>query len=354
MVLVTDQVLLQRLKEQRDFLSSELSEYELGKTHFAYKIAQTLRIIFHRTESSSPILPDLAYKYGYQFMLKGRNPPPRGKAVFYAGFTMSLGGRNRESILRNPLLVSKKFEEHWDEVVYFDAVAQYKRSQFILWAANKLGGAHVDPVIPRELEEILEEKTRIKTSYGEESIINHVVYEMGVHVITALDQLIPYLKSKIAEQTKYEVNKDSLMTYIKGSDEVRYWNNLLRTDKEIGHRVDPDNWGNLFRDVRIADFLGLKSIQDIDSTLRSARGWGEVFLKRLYIDKFAREKSQPQFVSTVVNGVVTYLMLASNAEKLDETKLSKDFGFGDAEHARHFLELARDAKQERQLEQLRG
>ena len=344
MVLVTDQVLLQRLKEQRDFLSSELSEYESGKTHFAYKIAATLRTIFHRTESSSPILPDLAYKHGYPFMLKGRSPPPRGKVVFYAGFAMSLGVRNRESILSDPLLVSKKFEEYWDEVVYFDAVAQYKRSQFILWAANKLGGAHVDPMIPRELEEILEEKTRIKTPYGEESIINHVVYEMGVHVTAVLDQLIPYLESKIAEQTKCEVNKDSLMTYIKGSDEVQYWNNFLRTDKEIGHRVDSDDWGNLHRDVRIANFLGLKSIQDIDSTLRSAHGWGEVFLKRFYIDEFAKNKSRPSDVSTVVNGVVTYLMLASNAEKLDETKLSKDFGFGDAEYARHFLELACDAK----------
>jgi len=118
MVLVTDKVLLQRLKEQRDFLASELSEYESGKTHFSYKIATTLRIIFHRTKTSSPILPDLAYKYGYPFMLKGRNPPPRGKAVFYAGFVTSVGVRDRKSTLNslnNPLLVSKKFEEYWDE-----------------------------------------------------------------------------------------------------------------------------------------------------------------------------------------------------------------------------------------------
>ena len=88
MTKVTDKDLLQRLKEQRDFLDSELSEYERGKKHFAYKIAATLRTIFHKTEMSSPLLPDLAAKYGYRFELKGGNPPAPKEDVYYIGFSL--------------------------------------------------------------------------------------------------------------------------------------------------------------------------------------------------------------------------------------------------------------------------
>lgn len=142
-----------------------------------------------------------------------------------------------------------------------------------------------------------------------------------------------------------EVNVDSLKAYIEASSEVQYWNDFMRTDREIGHQVNSNDWGDLSRDVRIAHFLGLKYIKNIDSTLKGARGWGEIFFRRFFVDFFAMYHVRPRVVTTVVNGVVTLLMLASNAEKLDEEKLSKDFGFGDVNYARYFLELANAVKQ---------
>ena len=61
---ITDVGYLTRLREQRDFLQSEIKEYGNGQAHFAYKIASTLRTIFHKTSESKPILPDLAERYG--------------------------------------------------------------------------------------------------------------------------------------------------------------------------------------------------------------------------------------------------------------------------------------------------
>jgi hypothetical protein len=196
MATITDKELLEKLIQQEDFLRSEVSEYQSGKTHFAYKIAATLRTIFHKTTMSSPILPDLANKYGCPFMLRGRIPPKN--AILYLGFVF---GTNKDPaiILSAPTLVPMTFADCWNSVVYIDPVAAYTRSQLVLWAANKLGGAHVDPKIPPKLVHLVgsEGPRLVSQAYGEETIINPVVYEMALFVLEALKTLIPCLKSKI-------------------------------------------------------------------------------------------------------------------------------------------------------------
>lgn len=143
---------------------------------------------------------------------------------------------------------------------------------------------------------------------------------------------------------RIEINVDSLRAYVETSAEVKYWNDFLRTDPEIGHRVSVDDWGDLSRDVRLAKFFGLTHIQDIDSVLKAARGWGEVFFKRFYLDKVTMHGNAPQGVSTVVNGTIGYLILASNADKLDANTLSLRFGYGDPRYAQRILELALESK----------
>ncbi len=147
-----------------------------------------------------------------------------------------------------------------------------------------------------------------------------------------LDDLINDVRSQIGQyrdelakgNTRIEINVDSLRTYIQNSTEPRYWAQFLR--ETTGQRVDENDWGDLSRDVRIANYFDLHSIDALDTLLKNARGWGETFFVEYYRDYFKRQKVTPDKVSTVINGPVTMLMIASYAEKISADILDKDFG----------------------------
>jgi len=150
-----------------------------------------------------------------------------------------------------------------------------------------------------------------------------------------------YRDSLARGQRKIEINVNSLKTYIETSTEVGYWNNFLRTDPDIGHRVE--TWGDLSRDVRMAEFCGLQSIEDIDSTLKQARGWGEEFFRRYYKSYLAKHGVRRDKVMTVVNGVVNMLLIASFADRFDALSLTRDFGYGTT----MILDVAREVRDRR-------
>jgi len=190
--LLTDKEYLNQLKIQFSFLQSDLKEYELGKKDFAIKIATTLRTIFHKTGSSNPILPDLAERNGIKIYFKGKRVDIDEYVVLYIGFTIG----NKIPSLDAPFLLNKTFSEYWNEIVYAEGKVRYTRKQLVLWAANKLGGAHVDPEIPDNLFHIINGSVKlISKNFGEEIIINQVVYEMALQVIKILDDLIPKLEN---------------------------------------------------------------------------------------------------------------------------------------------------------------
>lgn len=185
---ITDIEYLNQLKIQLSFLKADLEKYEGGEKNFTLKIATTLRTIFHDSSTSKAILPGLAEKYGIPIYFKGRNPQIDQYVTLYIGFTVG----NKKPLFDTPFLVNKNFPEYWNEIVYLEGKIKYIRRQIILWAANKLGGAHFDPEIPDDLLHIIDGSVRlISNKYGEETIINQVVYEMALQVVIILEKLIP-------------------------------------------------------------------------------------------------------------------------------------------------------------------
>jgi hypothetical protein len=192
---LTDKDYLKQLRSQIDFLKSDIEEYMNGKEHFALKIASTIRTLFYKSKMSTPILPDLPKKYGLTIRFKGRDQSKIDSyVVLYTGFTIG----NKTPRFDAPFLIDKEFDEYWDEIVYIEGKIRYTRSQLIMWAANKLGGSHVDPKIPPELLHLVNGTIKLVSSrYGEESIINQVTYEMAVQVLMILNDLFPKLEEKI-------------------------------------------------------------------------------------------------------------------------------------------------------------
>jgi len=117
-----------------------------------------------------------------------------------------------------------------------------------------------------------------------------------------------------------ELNIDSLKAYIDKSDVVKYWQEIIRNEPQ--HKVE--SWGDLSRDIRIANYIGLSTVQEIDNLLINAKGWGEEFLKKYYEKHF--EKNKNRKATTVLNGVVTWLMIATYIEKFPKDILEKEYG----------------------------
>jgi hypothetical protein len=195
MAQLTDKGYLHQLKWQRDFLSSDLAQYELGKAHFAFRIAGTLRTVFYRGKNSTPILPDLAERYGLRLSFKGhRKQETDYKPMMHLRFQSG----NLKPNFDAPFLVTMDFQEYWNETICVLDGDQYTRQETVCAAANKLGGAHVDPKIPAKLLRIVEGNVMLGSlSHGEEAIITRALYETGYQVLQVLGRLIPELEKRI-------------------------------------------------------------------------------------------------------------------------------------------------------------
>jgi GTP pyrophosphokinase len=133
-----------------------------------------------------------------------------------------------------------------------------------------------------------------------------------------------YKKALSVGDRRIDINVDSLRTYIEQSPEIRYWQDFWA--RAIGIRGE--GIGDLSRDVKIAEFCGLSTMEDINSTLVAAHGWGEEFFSRFYQEYFARYSTNPANVSVVASGVITMLLIGAYIEKFTDKILAEMFGWG--------------------------
>lgn len=127
--------------------------------------------------------------------------------------------------------------------------------------------------------------------------------------------------SRVGNEVSIDV--ESLKIYVESSSEIKYWNEFLRTSS--GQKVE--TWGDLSRDAKLCQYLGITTINEIENILNNARGWGEEFLKSYYKQFFSTYKVHPSDVTTVVNGTMTQLLMAANIEKFNEEILNKEFDY---------------------------
>ncbi len=192
--------LLKHLKEQNDFLISDIDKYVKGQRHFGVKIATSLRTIFHNTAMSKAILPDLAdnYEIPITFRIKHQPKIREDNLTLYLGFSIGSVPMTKD-YFDAPFFINSNFENYWNAMVFKIGSTIYTRKQMILYAANKAGGAHVDPEIPSKFLQLTQDGgiKLISRKYDEEMVFCRVAYETGIQVIFILEDLIPILDSKI-------------------------------------------------------------------------------------------------------------------------------------------------------------
>jgi hypothetical protein len=149
----------------------------------------------HESETSTPILPGLAERHNVRLPFKGHRPELVDEFVtLYVGFQVG----NLKPDFSAPFLVTVDFDKYWNDIIYAEGKIRYTRNQVVLYAANKLGGAHVDPKMPRDLLRIVKGNVILASqSHGEEIILTRAVYETAYQVLQVLDTLIPELEKRI-------------------------------------------------------------------------------------------------------------------------------------------------------------
>lgn len=191
---LNDKDYLKQLKSQLEFLIADFKYYNSGSIHFIYKISATLRTIFHDTDKSQAILPRLADHYSIKCIFRDKVARDDTHTNLYVGF--NLGG---DPDFNAPFYRDVKFQDYWNKTVYIEGKLNYTRKQLVLFAANKLGGSHVDPQIKDKYYHLIDGTIRLKTEkYDEDTVLSRVVYVMVLQTIPLIQNLIPQLESKIA------------------------------------------------------------------------------------------------------------------------------------------------------------
>lgn len=147
------------------FLERSCASFDAGYTEEALRIAVTLRVLFHDTESSTSLLTHLGIKSS-ALVLSTFEPgykENKEDGTFTVAIPVlfnSLGER------RAPLSRARRHEfitvsEWWHEVI---ACTNYKvsRKDVILAAANQDGGAHVDATPDRKTASMIRGNWTIK------------------------------------------------------------------------------------------------------------------------------------------------------------------------------------------------
>ena len=149
------------LTEQIDFLRTSCERFDSGATHEAKRIALSLRVLLHDTKQGSvSLLQQLGLKGKMKLLdtrvRKPSDSTPGSLTLQLMGWPMGMVGMSFGTGTPNyfPMLGQDEalpdawspFPEWWKSDLVISTGGQtFSRSHFVVGAANKEGGAHVDP-----------------------------------------------------------------------------------------------------------------------------------------------------------------------------------------------------------------
>jgi hypothetical protein len=150
----------QQLAKQLGFLERSCASYDAGFHDEAIRIAVVARVLAHDTRSSVSLL---TYMHAGDLLLRSTCPIISDQMVMFAGgladaeIAFENGQIKHTKYVPNfgtksPLNQFLPWKEWWVQKIYRLAIGDITRRDIVLGAANKDGGAHVDPAITSEYE----------------------------------------------------------------------------------------------------------------------------------------------------------------------------------------------------------
>ncbi|MBW8327933.1 MAG: hypothetical protein K0M48_01830 [Thiobacillus sp.] len=153
-------VLLTQLKKQLGFIERSCASFDAGFYDEAIRIAVSIRILIHDTKNSTSLLSHLGAK---GMSLRTTCPLIDDRVIMFSGglcltqVTVE-NGQLKEAGYK-PIFDSSEpknlyvaADVWWNQTIYKIAEGDVTRKHIVLGAANKDGGAHVDPLLTSEYE----------------------------------------------------------------------------------------------------------------------------------------------------------------------------------------------------------
>jgi hypothetical protein len=191
-----------QLIRQLSFMARSCESYDAGFQDEAIRVATSLRVLIHDTKRQKSLLSLLKAR-GIK-LATSVEPRDTGRSAilhtmctftFTAGQGVSWGpGLNRDRIKTEMPL-----EDWWHQTIYIYGSVRLTRCSLILGAADKDGGAHVDPAVTVEYESLINEGGKgffsVKYGSGAEQSIPignaHLIYirQIGFEVLNSSELL---------------------------------------------------------------------------------------------------------------------------------------------------------------------
>lgn len=143
-----------QLHDQLGFIDTSAGLVLRGNHREAVRIATAIRVIVHQTTPKKPSLLTLLGTPNPEMLSTGT--PLSAKAIFgESGLTRMAwdqSGMRLEPTLDRGAKRLIPFTEWWEERIFTIGGVSLTRRELVLAAANKDGGAHVDPKVPENYE----------------------------------------------------------------------------------------------------------------------------------------------------------------------------------------------------------
>lgn len=146
--------MLGHLREHLGFLQASSASFDGGFHGEAKRLALTIRVLLHDTNSSKSLLGQLEYKFKMGFLDTARDANPKNLISHHGLVSLQVGGgkgRYHAQLDGNfPGTPNRYvfFRDWWNKVVIVDSKkVQFTRRDLVLALANQDGGGHVDPAL---------------------------------------------------------------------------------------------------------------------------------------------------------------------------------------------------------------
>lgn len=162
-----------QLRRQLDFISRSCDSFDRGYADEGARIATALRILLHDTKQSTSLLTLLGVNTVP--LLSTVSEIPAGAVFADSTAFLKISSDGTSSVV--PKLDHARLKYFvprnvwWNQLVYVRNEIKIRRRDVILAAANKDGGAHVDPVLTPEYEELRSGAWSVLAADGQETKI---------------------------------------------------------------------------------------------------------------------------------------------------------------------------------------
>ena len=186
------QRLKDKLREQLSFIETSTVAYDQGRRHEALRIGTALRVLFHQTAQSASLLSQLNAEHVQLLSTAGADEPNAGTILFEGLARITSGPDHFIPKLGDGIKYANlPVEQWWNQAVLVADCVRYSRKALALMAANKEGGAHVDPSLPSEHQKLVDGfwQVSLRKDRTDMSLIpnHHYVYlrQLGFEVLTS-------------------------------------------------------------------------------------------------------------------------------------------------------------------------